>query len=74
MTEVKLTGPTYWTGDGVEHKSDLSQYKVGEIHCVWAGAPGTGRWVGRITRVDETGAWAEEIENTIRELEPWEVE
>jgi hypothetical protein len=42
---------------------------IGTTCCVFAGAPGTGRVV--YYRVTETRAY--EIENTIRELAPWEV-
>jgi hypothetical protein len=48
--------------------------KVGDLVCAWAGAPGTGRHVQRITRIDATGVYGVTVENTIRELEPWEVE
>ena len=41
--------------------------------CAFAGGPGTGRVVTEITRVDETGAYGYEVENTIRELQEWEV-
>jgi len=47
-------------------------YVVGQTIVSWAGAPGCGRSVAVITRIDEEGYWGYEIENTIRELEPWE--
>lgn len=39
--------------------------KVGDVVRAWAGAPGVGHITHRITRIDETGVYAIEIENTI---------
>lgn len=47
-------------------------YAVGDNYCVFAGAPGTGRHVYLVTRVDRTGIYGVTVENTIRELEPYE--
>ena len=44
----------------------------GQIHRVFAGAPGIGHHDYYISRRDEQGIWGWSIENTIRELQPWE--
>ena len=46
---------------------------VGEKITHYAGAPGIGRIVYRITREDADGWWGYVIEDTIRELDPSEV-
>jgi hypothetical protein len=47
--------------------------KPGDTLCHFAGAPGCGRVVYVITRIDATGVYGHEVENTIRELDPFEV-
>ena len=39
---------------------------VGMRGCSFAGAPGTGRHIYEITRVDEDGVWGQTISDTIR--------
>lgn len=51
----------------------VKKRKVGDTTYAFAGAPGTGRIVHRITRIDAEGVYGVEIENTIRELRPSEV-
>lgn len=53
--------------------SFYGMYEVGDITFSDAAAPGTGRIVHRVTRKDETGLYGVVVENTIREMEPWEV-
>lgn len=48
-------------------------YKRGDALVTWAGAPGTGRTVYRITRVDQRGVWGVEVSDTARVLSPQEV-
>lgn len=47
--------------------------KAGDKIVSFAAAPGCGRIVHQITRIDDTGIYGIEIENTIRELKPEEV-
>ena len=75
MAEEKLIYPPT-VGDGIGNKIPYESYtnaKVGQICTVWAGAPGTGKIVHKITRKDETGVYGIVIENTMRMLEPYEV-
>lgn len=51
-----------------------ANYSPGEVYCTHAGAPGTGRKVWEVTRKDEEAIYGRVLENTIRILEPWEVE
>ena len=72
--ETLVMGRTAYTGEGqkIDCSGDIDRYKPGD-HCViWAGAPGIGRVVYRVTRLDEKGLWGVEVENTIRELDPSE--
>lgn len=84
--EKRIYPPTCWSYNGPDGPMDepvekpyecylhtVATKKVGDTLCAYAGAPGTGRVVHRITRIDETGVYGIVIENTIRELEPWEV-
>lgn len=48
--------------DAVQNK------KVGDKTFATAGGPGVGHVIHQITRIDKTGVYAIEIENTIREL------
>lgn len=42
------------------------RYRKNDKFTVWAGAPGTGKTVYRITVIDETGIYGVEIENSVR--------
>ena len=53
---------------------DLSRYTVGERIVHEAGAPGIGRTIYIITRIDGDGVWGLVEEDTVRVMEPWEVE
>lgn len=48
--------------------------RVGDRNTVWAGAPGIGKMVYEITRKDKDGCYGRILENTMRELYPWEVQ
>lgn len=61
--------------DGWEEiRKDLTRYSVGERVVHEAGAPGIGRTVYLITRVDAGGVWGTVEEDTVRVLAPWETE
>lgn len=47
--------------------------KVGEVTCVWAGAPGTGQRSWLVTRIMEDKAYGVLLHDTIRILHPSEV-
>jgi len=51
----------------------MQNYKVGDKVRHFVSAPGTGHVDYIITKMDEAGVWAIMIENTVRELQPWEV-
>lgn len=51
----------------------IARHPVGDHYVVWAGAPGVGRTVYLVTRVDEGGAWGVVLSDTVRELTPAEV-
>lgn len=81
MKYVNLIFPRYsWSFNGpdglldVPFKADNSEfitpYKLGDSFVCDAGAPGMGRVVYYVTKIDEDGIWGYEIENTIREMEP----
>jgi hypothetical protein len=83
MKEKKLVSPTVGRYDEndvmqIVPSELLEEYsrtkRVGDTLCSFAGAPGTGRVIERITRMDATGIYGVVVENTMRELEPWEVE
>lgn len=61
-TPVKVDNSKWW-----------DKYNVGDTYVVSAGAPGTGRWVYKITRKTSTGVYGELVSNTVRELDPSEV-
>lgn len=48
--------------------------KVGDLVVAHAGAPGTGRLVERITRIADDAIYGVVVEDTIRDLKPWEVQ
>ena len=52
---------------------DIKNYEVGDAYVVWAGAPGTGKWIYRVTRIDKDGIWGVEEHCDVRELSPDEV-
>lgn len=52
---------------------EIAQYVVGDSYVTEAGAPGIGRTIYEITRIDSEGMWAKIVEDTVRILEPWEV-
>lgn len=62
-----------YDGDGNKIRNDISKYKVNQYYTVYAAAPGTGRWIYLITKVDKQGVWGIELENNVRELTPSEV-
>lgn len=43
-------------------------YAVGDIVTHFVAAPGTGRVVYRVTRIDDKGAWGVVVEDTVREM------
>ena len=47
--------------------------KVGDTIAAFAGGPGVGRIVHKITPIDETGVYGVCIENTMRIMQAWEV-
>ena len=57
----------------VDRSADCDRYAANDLHVAYLAAPGTGRVTHRVTRVDERGVWGVEVENTGRELQPWEV-
>jgi hypothetical protein len=88
MTEELIYPPTVYTysrpGGGppleepVEipygcYADTMARSKVGDPVVQHASAPGTGCVVYRITRMDATGVYGEEIFNNVRELTPEEV-
>lgn len=77
--EEQIYPPKVFNAEGREIEYDLynttkAHKKIGDILMHWAGAPGTGYVKYQITRIDDTGVYGIEIENTIRELDPSEVE
>lgn len=78
--EIVIVSPSTWSRneempDGWEEtKNDLSQYRVGQEIVRRAAAPGIGRWVYRVTRIDDWGVWGVLEEDTVRVMEPWETE
>jgi len=52
----------------VDCSNEVDELRVGEKFAVEAGAPGCGRIVYRIVRVDRDGAWGFVLSNTMREL------
>lgn len=89
MTEVLVYPPKVWSynwPDGDPRHGKVGRYKPydcyekavaenapGDILVAYAAAPGTGHVKHRITRIDETGVYGVEIENTMRILDPSEV-
>jgi len=74
-----LYPPTVYDGEGNEHPysiyyDTMKNYSVGDTVTSSAAAPGYGKISHRITRMDDTGVYGVETENTIQELEPWMVE
>lgn len=51
----------------------LDGSEVGHVACLWAAAPGTGRTLYLVTRVDEGRAYAAVLTSNVRELRPDEV-
>ena len=50
----------------VDRSDEVALYAVGDTLTAWAGAPGVGRIVYRVTKVDDAGLWGVVVENTIR--------
>jgi len=50
------------------YQDSVKNNKVGDIVRAHASSPGIGFVDHRITRIDETGVYAVEVNNTIREL------
>jgi len=50
------------------YQETVKNRKVGDVIRSYAGAPGIGYVEHRITKIDETGVYAVEIENTVKEL------
>ena len=83
MTETRIYGPHCWqaeTLDGPLRKIANASYVdamatmiVGDEISMFAAAPGTGRMVYKITRMDESGVFGVITENTMRDLHPSEV-
>lgn len=64
-TEVRMSNrelAEFVTNHAPAKMSDL----IGKRACFWAGAPGVGRHVWEVTRIDEEGIWGQTIKNTIR--------
>lgn len=81
FTYEQIYAPKVYTTPGMDEPVDSELYlkakaenKVGDEVTHHAGAPGTGYVTWRITRIDDTGVWGFQVENTVRELEPSEVE
>jgi hypothetical protein len=64
-TPTEIPSELYWAAVLVK--------KPGDLLVSFAGAPGTGRVIEKITRIDATGVYGFEVENSMRELSPSEV-
>ena len=66
---VAMQVPSDW------YRMCVAQFEANEHVVAFAGAPGTGRIVYKLTQVDHSNGivYGEVVENTIRELMPWEV-
>lgn len=53
-----------------EYKQTIFSNKVGEIHCSHYGAPGIGKCLSFITKIDEQGMWGVTIEDTLQIMKP----
>jgi hypothetical protein len=76
--EQLIYSPIVYDGEGNAKLSEsfyqaVRNYVVGGTVTQHAGAPGIGSVTYEITRIDQTGVYGKEIENTIRELTPEEV-
>ena len=56
-----------------DNTENIQQYQVGQCYVVFAAAPGTGRRVHTITKINDIGMWGILKKDTIRELDPSEV-
>lgn len=71
-------GPTYEPAGSenrvkVDRSDEIAKYKIGAKFAAEVAAPGTGRIVYRITRIDVHGMCGVVIEDTSRDLRPDEV-
>lgn len=71
LTEAKeeLVLPrTVYSGEGkpIDYSSEIKRYKVGDYFVSHAGAPGIGKSVHKITKIDQKGVWGTVVSNTIR--------
>lgn len=57
----------------IDESEYCSQYSPGDTYVTFAGAPGCGRTVYEVTRVDEDGIWGVVQSDTVRILTPGEV-
>lgn len=73
MYAEELIVPRRSHGSPEDNSRWIERYKVGEVFVADAGAPGTGHRSWKVTRIDAEGLWGIILEDTIRELEPWEV-
>jgi len=52
----------------VDQSDWIARHPVGSLVTSFYGAPGSGRCVQRVTRVDARGAWGVTVEDSYREL------
>lgn len=61
-------GPALIEPREVDCSDEIAAYSVGGDYVTFAGAPGTGKVVYRITKIDAHGIWGVEVSNTVRLL------
>ena len=66
----KEAGSDGKTAVKVDNSAQYSKYKVGDNIAFHAGAPGIGKVVYKITKINDDGVWGIETENTISVPEP----
>lgn len=55
------------------YEDAIQNRSIGDHLCAFAAAPGTGKIVHEITRMDHTGVYGVVVENTISILDPADV-
>lgn len=66
LTEELVFGRIAYTGEGepIDHSEDVERLGRDSTIAIWTAAPGFGKRVWRVTRVDEAGVWGTLIEDT----------
>lgn len=72
-TVYRHTGESFEEVPCESYLDAVANKKVGDVITIHAGAPGCGYVKYRITSIDDEGVCGIVIEDTVRELEAWEV-